>query len=296
MAVAYSTLWDRAKELVLEQYKSSPNLKGLIQAAVEECAQPLEDAAFNVQNFLDVTIAEGEWLDVLGKLVNVKRNGGETDTDFRARIVAKAKEDSAGTPDNVIYNAAVMSGDPEPQYMDEADCTFMVYTGPRNENAVPDGQSFDYEHHGEGALTGGADQLYARQVKKLAPAGVLGLVGAAIMTDEGLLGDAQGRLILAVADDSTVTREMVLVNDNLVPVVNAQNQPVRAVIKGTTVPKVEVNMGGQYFDGVRIKDLPDAGDVNGFIPRDSDAEGTRKTKGIGVDGMDELWDSTKPEE
>lgn len=131
MAIVHKTLWNEVKELVLEQYKSSPNLKGLIQSVIEECAQPLEDAAFSLQEFLDVRTAEGEWLDVIGKLVNLKRYGGETDTDFRERIITQAATNSAGTPDNVIANAATMSGDPEPQFLEEADCTFFVYTGPR---------------------------------------------------------------------------------------------------------------------------------------------------------------------
>ena len=143
---------------------------------------------------------------------------------------------------------------------------------------------------------GGADQLYARQVKKLAPAGVLGLVGAAIQFADGsLMGDAENRLMMMVADDSTVSRSMVLVDNNNTPIVTPQGVPLRAVTKGVTVPKVEVNMGGQYYDGVRVKDLPSAQNDEGFIVRDSESGGTVKADKIDSATIDELWDSTEPE-
>ena len=86
MAVVHSTLWDSVKELLLEQYKSSPNLKAVIQAVVEECAQPLEEESFALQDFLDLDKATGKWLDTLGKLVRLERNIDEDDSAFRQRI------------------------------------------------------------------------------------------------------------------------------------------------------------------------------------------------------------------
>lgn len=282
---------------ILEQYKESERWKACLKAVIDQF-QVAEDAAFEIASVLDFRNEQptGERLDWIVGLVNVRRIPGETDNDLFTRFIGCLGNKTAGTPDNVIYNAAILSRDPKPCYIDEADCTFMVYTGPRNEKAVDDGESFDYENEGEGALTGGADQLYARQVKNLAPAGVLGLVGAAIeLADGSLLGDAQGRLILAVADDANVERSMVLVDNNNVPIVTPQNVPIRAVTRGVVVPKVEIELDGQYYDGVRVKDLPDAQNDEGFFVRDSEAGGTVKADAMDQATLDELWDTTEPE-
>lgn len=305
---------ETVSDFILEQYKDASNWKAILKAVIDKYSD-LEDQIWKLAPILDFKcrvkgeIPTGALLDFIAGIMNVTRNGGESDMDFYERFVTSLDDDSAGTPDNVIYNAAILSGDPKPQYIDEVDCTFFVYTGRRpkmvgsQEIVTEDGETVITED-GEtvveevsaGELYGGGDQLYARQVKNLAPAGCLGLVGAAIQFADGnLMGDAKGRLVLMVADDSTAARNLVLVNDNLRPVLTSQNEPVRAVVKGVTVPKVEVNMGGQYYDGVRIKDLPDAQDDNGFFVRDSEAGGTVKADKIDTATIDELWDSTEPE-
>ena len=276
-------MWDKVKELVLEQYKSSPNLKGLIQSVVDECAQPIDDAAFSIQDFFDVSKATAGWLDILGKYVSLERNPGESDESFRERIVIEAFTNTAGTPDNVIYNSAILSGDPKPQYMDEADATFIVYTGPR-----PDGN---------GGWEEGGHQLLRRQVKKLAPTGVLGLPGAAIQFCDGsLMGDQDGKLMMMVADDATVEHDLVLGDETGNVISTPQGVPVKVVIKGgQTVPTIPVDIGGTTYDAVRIKDLPDAGNENGFMVRDSENGGTVKTNAISNEELDALWDNTPAE-
>lgn len=283
MAIEQATLWDKVKELVLEQYKSSPNLKGLIQSVVDECAQPIDDAAFSIQDFFDVSKATAGWLDILGKYVSLERNPGESDESFRERIVIEAFTNTAGTPDNVIYNSAILSGDPKPQYMDEADATFIVYTGPR-----PDGN---------GGWEEGGHQLLRRQVKKLAPTGVLGLPGAAIQFCDGsLMGDQDGKLMMMVADDATVEHDLVLGDETGNVISTPQGVPVKVVIKGgQTVPTIPVDIGGTTYDAVRIKDLPDAGNENGFMVRDSENGGTVKTNAISNEELDALWDNTPAE-
>ena len=189
MAIEQATLWDKVKELVLEQYKSSPNLKGLIQSVVEECAQPIDDAAFSIQDFFDVSKATAGWLDILGKYVSLERNPGESDESFRERIEIEVSTSTAGTPDNIIFKSAILSRDTKPQYMDEAPATFFVYT--------PNG-----------------NQMKRADVKKLAPCGVLGLPGAAIKLGNGnLLGCANGKLLLTVARDYRKNLKPLLVTD-----------------------------------------------------------------------------------
>jgi hypothetical protein len=213
MAVVHKTLWNSVKEIVLEQYKGSPKYIATIKAIVDETAQPLEDLADALKNMLDVDVAEGGWLDIVGRLVGITRNTDESDEDFRKRIKAAAVVNSAGTPDFVINVAKDLSGDEHPQYMDEAPATFFVYTGPRQvvprgENVLTEGGQEILTEGGESVETEpvpvweeGGRQLSRAQVSKLAPAGVLGLPGAAIETEDGLLVDPDGKLILMVADD-----------------------------------------------------------------------------------------------
>ena len=230
----------------------------------------------------------------------MKRNPGENDSDFFTRFVGSLGNKTAGTPDNIIYNSGILAGDPKPQYMDEADCTFFVYTGPKPlREPVPEDEVFDFDE-GDTSCDDGADQLYARQVQKLAPCGVLGLVGAAISLggeegSEELLADEQGRIILMEADDSTVEREIVLADNDGNVVVTPQSVPVRAVIKGTTVPTIPVTVEGHQYEGVRIKDLPDAAEENGFVVRDSDEGGTVKTDAITESEFESLWEETPAE-
>lgn len=177
MAADNRNLWDTVKELVLEQYKGSPKFLAMLQAVIEESVQPLDGCAVELADALDVYNAEGALLDVIGKLVCTEREYGETDEDFRSRIIGLANENRAGTPDNVIDVAAMISGDSAPHYMDEAPATFFVYT--------PNGR-----------------QLKRSTVKKMAPAGVLGLPGAAIRLGNGkYLRSVGGKRFLCVAQD-----------------------------------------------------------------------------------------------
>ena len=170
--------------------------------------------------------------------------------------------------------------------MDEAPATFFVYDGPR-----PDG---------EGGWEQGGHQLSRAQVRKLAPAGVLGLPGAAIQFADGsLMGDANGKLMLMVADDSNIEREVLLADNLGNIVVSPQSVPVRVKLQGPSVPSIpviETEWNGTPVDAVRIKDLPDAGDANGYFVRDSDVEGTVKTDAYNESEFEQLWDSTPAEE
>lgn len=284
---------------ILDQYSESVRWQDCLRASIADM-QLTEDAAMELATVLDYETERpsGGKLDWIAGLVNIKRMAGEGDANLFERFVASLGNKSAGTPDNIIYNTAILAGDPKPQYMDEVDCTFFEYTGPKpNHEPVPEDEVFDYER-GDTSCDEGADQLYARQVQKLAPCGVLGLVGAAIQFADGsLMGDAQGRLFLAVADDSTVERTLVLADDNALPIVTPQSVPVQAVVKGSTVPTIPVTLGGHQYDAVRIKDLPDAGaGENGFMVRDSESGGTVRADAIDAQGVDELWDATEPEQ
>lgn len=188
-------LFEKAWELALDQYQSSPKLKALIQAMVKN-GQPFEDAIDRFTRWANIDEAEGEWLDILGSLRNFQREAGESDSDYRQRLKSDILVDNSGTPDNVIDNARELSGDEKPQYMDEdnpddpLDVAFFVYT--------PNGR-----------------QILQAKVRKLAPAGVLGIAGAAVGQGDGsLLADADGKLFLMAAEDANIGTGSLLVAES----------------------------------------------------------------------------------
>lgn len=260
------------KPRILEQYKESGRWQACLEAVVSKL-QAVEDSAFSISRAIDfkTETPTGEKLDWVAGLINVKRFSGESDEAFFLRFESMCGANTAGTPDNVIYNAAILSGDPSPQYMDEAPATFFVYTGPRKDASQTEAPY---------TADGGAHQLTRAQVRKLAPAGVLGLPGAAIQFADGsLMGDAEGRLMLMVADDSTVEREVLLADNLGNIVVSSAGVPVKVKLTGSSVPSiplVETEWEGTTVDAVRIKDLPDAGEYGSYMVRDSDTEGTTK--------------------
>lgn len=312
MSVFSKELWIKVKELLLEQYRGNlrseiesqtyfdnedettknyvlpggadNRLQAVLKLSIDKLLQPLDDASISLQNALDMDVASGKWLDLIGSIAGVKREYGESDTSYRDRIKNEVVLNK-GVPDAVIYSSALLSGDPHPQYMDEDPATFFVYDGPR-----PDG---------EGGWEQGGHQLSRSQVRKLSPAGVLGLPGAAIQFADGsLIGDANGKLMLAAADDSNIEREVLLVDNLGNIVVSPQSVPVRVKLQGPSVPSIpviETEWNGVPVDAVRIKDLPDAGDANGYFVRDSDVEGTVKTRAMTSGELDDIWDSTQPE-
>ena len=274
------------KPRILEQYKESGRWQACLEAVVRKL-QAVEDSAFSISKAIDFKeeTPTGAKLDWIAGLINVKRFSGESDEAFFQRFESMCGANTAGTPDNVIYNAAILSGDPHPQYMDEAPATFIVYDGPRPV--------------GEGEWEQGGHQLSRSQVRKLAPAGVLGLPGAALQDAEGnYIVDADGKLILLVADDENIEREVLLADNLGNIVITPQSVPVRVKLTGPTVPSIpvmETEWNGVPVDAVRIKDLPDGADTNGYMVRDSDTEGTVKSRAMDEAALDELWDSTPAE-
>ncbi len=280
---------ETVSDFILEQYRGAENWKALLKSVIDKFTD-IEGEIWKLAYALDFKCRQkeqpptGNLLDFCAGIVNIERKYGESDSAFYERFLIELETENAGTPDGVIYPAAVLSGDPKPQYMDEADATFIVYTGPR-----PDGN---------GGWEEGGHQLLRRQVKKLAPAGVLGLPGAAIQFCDGsLMGDQDGKLMMMVADDANVEHDLVLGDETGNLISTPQGLPVKVVIKGgQTVPTIPVDIGGTTYDAVRIKDLPDASaEHNGYMVRDSEEGGTVKTDAITEQEFDTLWDNTPAE-
>ncbi len=87
-------------ELLLEQYKNSENLKGMIDSMNDQ-ADDLEEALFEIRNLFYVDTAEGVQLDVIGSIYGVERDG-LSDSEFRTLIKAKASLVTSGEPESII--------------------------------------------------------------------------------------------------------------------------------------------------------------------------------------------------
>lgn len=174
------SLWDEiVVPRILEQYKYSSNWQACLKCVVDRI-QKVENGVFLLYRYFKVPFRYDEvssgTLEYVASLVNVIRQDGESDQQLFDRFILRISSNKAGTPDHVIFNAVKKSGDVNLAYMDEAPATFFVYT--------PNGK-----------------QLMQSDVQRYAPAGVLGLPGAAIQFADGtFMGDANGDKFLAVAD------------------------------------------------------------------------------------------------
>lgn len=75
----------QALNRLLEQYKESPNLKGLLTSFIEEI-QNIEDMNFDLLTNRTLDNATGKTLDNIGSIVGVSRRVGESDANYRTRI------------------------------------------------------------------------------------------------------------------------------------------------------------------------------------------------------------------
>ena len=204
MALAKKDLWATVKELLLEQYRldNTANVsgtlpddtvnrfQGLLKTLVDGLLQPIDDSALDLQGMADIVRVNGWLLDALGKIAGLVREPGESDASFRERIVEVLGRNDAGTPDRILKIAKTLSGDALPQLLEEVAATFLVYT--------PNGR-----------------QILQAKVRKLAPAGVLGIAGAAIGHGDGsLLADADGKLFLMAAEDANIGTGSLLVAES----------------------------------------------------------------------------------
>lgn len=180
---------------ILEQYRTvtlSPGMvselgcdnkwQAVIKATVKQL-QTVEDGIFALSHYFDIPEEydpeqiTSDRLEYIASLKNVFRESGESDEDLFERFIDFCKRRDAGTPPNVIRSAKKMSGDNFLTYHEEVDAVFFVYTP-----------------HGR--------QLLRSQVRRLAPAGVLGLPGAALKTASAFLVIANGNKLLTVARDA----------------------------------------------------------------------------------------------
>lgn len=92
---------EQAKARLRELYKRQPNIEAILTAFVDEI-QALEEAIFGISSMTSIYDSIGEQLDMLGRLLDLGREGFD-DEQYRIRLLAKiAQNVSKGTPEDVI--------------------------------------------------------------------------------------------------------------------------------------------------------------------------------------------------
>lgn len=175
---------DNVEPIVLEQYKDSTKWQGVLKASVDQI-QVVDDDAQELAGIFEVEENDpptGYKLDYIAGLINIRRYNGESDESLFERFISARGKYTAGTPDFVIERVQKMqgaNGDHEPVFYEHESepAKFFVYT--------PDGS-----------------QLLQSQVRRLGAAGVLGMVGAALLFEDGnAVGTEEGDIYLVAGID-----------------------------------------------------------------------------------------------
>lgn len=173
-----ANLWNSVKGLVISQYKNATSLLQIVEKTVNSF-QSAEDASEKISSFCNIDNAEGNWLDLIGNLKNVYRNAGESDADYRDRIKYEISVNYAGTARFMIEMSRRASGDPAPILHEEQAGSQVVFI------YTPNGR-----------------QLTRGFVNSIAPAGVLGVPAARLMTATGKrIVNGRGKLFPLLTDD-----------------------------------------------------------------------------------------------
>lgn len=112
--IVKQTDYDDNFTLLLEQFKDSDNLKGILSAFNTEM-EKVEDALFEIRDNFYLATAEGDQLDTLGLIFNEDRQG-RSDTDYRNAIQSKAEVLYSGTPEGIYTQLKLLYGATTLQY------------------------------------------------------------------------------------------------------------------------------------------------------------------------------------
>ncbi len=88
-------------QYLLEQYKNSPKLVGLINSSNFQ-AEKIERALYELKELFYLNTAEGTQLDIIGNNIFGLPRLGLPDYTYRQAIAAKAIQSNSGTPESII--------------------------------------------------------------------------------------------------------------------------------------------------------------------------------------------------
>lgn len=115
------------------QFKDSPVINAILTIFAEELFE-LQQVFVDIGNTLDITTAEGYWLDRLGIILDVPRDGA-TDEEYRVKLTLKVYYNSSTGASEYIISAL--------RYMTGGENIVLTDTGLANLNAVTDGINLD---------------------------------------------------------------------------------------------------------------------------------------------------------
>lgn len=122
-----TTIYDRIKKLLPEQYKDTANLNAIL----EVLASPFDDlkVVYNdLKNLLNLEDVEGAQLDLIGNLVGEKRNGRE-DAEYLIGIRFKIfKNTSKALVDDVVKALKFITQADLVVYSDNPPASYTIYT------------------------------------------------------------------------------------------------------------------------------------------------------------------------
>ncbi len=160
--------------LILDQYKESPRLQGVVRAANTQ-AEDLEEALFEIRDRFRIDTAEGAQLDTIGRILREER-GGRTDEEYRQGLKARGAQTFSAEPEAIIGILKALFG-----------ATYVEYTPEWNHTPA------QYNVRTDADVT-------EEQLQAISPAGVLGLLYGYLQDGEGnTLTDALGNPIGVVS-------------------------------------------------------------------------------------------------
>lgn len=99
-----------AIDRLIQQYKNSPRIQGILKALVEQI-QELETVQTQLNEERAIDTAIGVQLDNLGKIIGLTRIGGEPDEAYRIRLQARIGLNvSQGEPERLISTFKLLVG------------------------------------------------------------------------------------------------------------------------------------------------------------------------------------------
>ncbi|QCQ58514.1 hypothetical protein Barba3A_gp120 [Rheinheimera phage vB_RspM_Barba3A] len=102
---------ERAKALLLYQFKDKPNINALVDVVVSEL-QELENAITDLQEARTLKGSYGVFLDEIGKRLKVDR-GNYADPDYKTTIkIAMAKKTASATAQDILFLVELLTADP----------------------------------------------------------------------------------------------------------------------------------------------------------------------------------------
>lgn len=156
--------------LILDQYKDSPRLQGIVRAANAQ-AENLEQALFELRDSYWIDSAEGTQLDTIGRILREERQG-RADAEYRQALRAKGAQTFSAEPEAIISILKALFG-----------ATYAEYS--------PEWSHTPAQYHVRTDAT-----ITEEQLQTISPAGVLGLLYGYLIDDSGdALVDSQGNNI-----------------------------------------------------------------------------------------------------